>query len=141
MISVLGGAGFTRADVDKGDFLAATPAVDDATEEDGMHFSRVVAPGDDGIADIEVVVAAGGFIDAERADEPGDCGCHAEAGVGINIVVGKSALDELLSGVTFRNGPLTGAVDCESLGAFENAFGDGVDCFFPCDFDELAVAT
>jgi hypothetical protein len=52
-----------------------------------MHLGRVVAPDDEHVTLVEVLVAACRFIDAVRADISGDRRGHAQPGVGLDVVV------------------------------------------------------
>jgi hypothetical protein len=77
--------------------LAARAAIDHAREEDGVHLRGVVAPGDEHVAVIEVVVAARRLVHAVDGEEAGDRRGHAEARVGVDVVVGEARLHELLA--------------------------------------------
>jgi hypothetical protein len=98
-----------------------------------VHLGGIVAPHDDDVGGVEIVVAAGGFVHAVHREVAGDGGRHTEAGVGLDVVVGEAALHELLGGVTLGNRPLAAAVEGERLRLGENAPGHDVDGLLPRD--------
>ena len=51
-----------------------------------MHLGGVVAPHDEDVALVEVLIAAGRLVDSVRRDEPGHRRGHAEARVRVDVI-------------------------------------------------------
>ena len=58
------------ADVDECHFFTATATIDDTRKQDRMHFCRVVAPHNQNITLIEVVITTGRFIHTIGRQKP-----------------------------------------------------------------------
>ena len=69
-----------------------------------MHLRRVVAPEDANVALVQIVVASRWLVDTVGTQEPCDGRGHTQAGVWVDVVVGKSTLHELLRGVALGDG-------------------------------------
>ena len=89
----------------------AQALVDDARPQHGVHLGHVGAPQHDRVGQLDVVVAAGGLVDAEGLHEARDRRGHAVAGVGVEVVGAPAGLDELHRRVAFLDGVLAGAHD------------------------------
>mgnify|MGYP000524124748 CR=1 FL=1 len=66
--------------------LVAQAPVCKACPEDRVHLRHVGAPEHEGIGVLEIVVAAHRFIHAEGPHEGIRGGCHAMAGIGVEVV-------------------------------------------------------
>ena len=88
---------------------AGEATVGDAGPQDRVHLGHVRTPQHEGIGILDVVIAPHRLVHAKGAHEPGDCGGHAVAGVGVDIVGAEPRLVELGGGVAFPNRPLPGA--------------------------------
>ncbi len=58
-----------------------------------MHLGHIVAPGDEDVSMIDVVIAAHGLVQTETGQKPGDRTGHAETGVGFHIVGADAPLE------------------------------------------------
>jgi len=59
-----------------------------------MHLCHIVAPGDEDVCVINVLITAHGFVQAETGQTPCYGACHAEAGIGLHIVGADTALEQ-----------------------------------------------
>ena len=82
-----------------------------------MHLGHVGPPGDNGIGQFDVVVAARGFVDPEGLHKPGNGGRHAVAGVGVQVVGSEAGFHQLGHRVPFLNCVLAGTEDADAGGA------------------------
>ena len=139
VVAVLRRSGATRTDIDERDLLATRAAVDDPRKEHRVHLGGIVAPHDEHIAGIQVLVAAGRFVDAVAADEAGHRGGHAEARVRVDVVVRQPAFHQLLRRIALGDRPLAGPVDGEAFRSVVNPLGDDVQRLVPGDGLEHAV--
>ncbi len=73
MLTGFGGSCPPRANIDERDLLAPAAAVNNPRKQHGMHFRRVVAPHDQDVARIKIVVAACRLVDAVRCEKSSDC--------------------------------------------------------------------
>src|SRR5690606_24347385 len=111
--------------------LTAAPAIDQPREQHRVHFSGVVSPGDAHITLVQIVVTTGGLVDPVRAHEAGHGRRHAEACIGIDLIVGQHTFRQLLRGVTFGGRPLAATIDGKAHWVAHGTLGDDVDGFFP----------
>jgi len=130
--------------VDDAVVLPLEALVGDAGPEHGVHLGHIGTPGDDGIGEFDVVVAAGGFVDAEGLDEAGNGRGHAVARVGVDVVRAPAGLGQLDGGVALLDRVLAGAHDADAGGA--ELLVDALELLlhfvegaFPGDGDEVAV--
>jgi hypothetical protein len=77
------------------DMRRRQPAIGNAHPQDRMHLRHVGAPQHEGVGGFEVVVAARGLVDAERAHHAGDRGGHAVARIGIDVVRAQAGLEQV----------------------------------------------
>jgi hypothetical protein len=73
-----------------------------------MTFRHIRTPADYRVGVFDIVVITRGFIDAEGLDETDYGGCHAMAGIGVDIVAAKTRLDKFRRSITLLYGVLTG---------------------------------
>jgi hypothetical protein len=88
VVGVRGGARAPRADVDDGDLLAPRPPVQHPREQHRVHLRGVVAPHDEHVAGVQVVVAARGLVHAVGRQKTRHRRRHAQARVGVDLIVG-----------------------------------------------------
>ena len=106
-VGVVRGWRAARGDVDDAGAGLDAAGLEDAAEEHGVHLRHVVAPQDEVVADVEVLVAAHGLVALELRDEPRHRAGHAEPGVRLEVVALEPALHPLQRGVTVEHGPLS----------------------------------
>ena len=92
----------------------------DPREEHRVHLGRVVAPHDQHVAGVEIVVAARRFVDAVAREKAGDRRRHAQPGIGVDVVVAQARLHELIGRRSFADRPLAGPIKGETFGAAGN---------------------
>ncbi len=85
-----------------------------------MHLGHIVAPGDEDVGVIEVVITTHGFVQTETGQKPRYRTCHAETGVCFHIVGADTTLKELGRYIAVGNRPLPGPV--HGYGVFSVAF-------------------
>ena len=110
-VGALGGAVREGAEVEHAVLGRAQALVDDPRPQHRMHLGHVRAPEHDRVGELDVVVAAGGLVDAEGLHEGGHRGGHAVPRVGIEIVGAPARLGELHRRVPLLDQVLAGAHD------------------------------
>ena len=116
----------------------------DAAEEHRVHLRHVVAPQDEVVASVEVLVAAHRLVALELREESRHRARHAEPRVGFEVVAAQPALHPFQRRVAVEDGPLSRAVHAHGAGAVLverglEARGDQVQRFVPRDAREAAV--
>ena len=92
-----------------------------------MHLGHVGTPEYEGIGVFQVIVAAHRLIDAEGAHKATYRRGHAVTGIGVDVVRQESSFEQLGSGVTFPDGPLSRTEHADRGGSF----------LFDCGFELL----
>ncbi len=113
-------------------------------EEYRMHLGHIIAPGNEDIGLIDVIIAAHGLVHAETGQKPGHGTGHAQTRIGFQIVGADTAFKQLGGYVAVGNRPLPGPV--HGHGVFPVAFdgflhfaGHQVEGFLKGCFHHLAV--
>ncbi len=91
----------------------AQAVVDHPRPQHRVHLGHVGAPGDDGVGELDVVVAARRFVDAVDLHEGGHRRGHAVAGVGVDVVGAPAGLGQLDRGVALGDRVLARAHDAD----------------------------
>ena len=73
----------------------AEAAIRHPRPQDGVHLGHVRAPQHEGVGVLEVIVAAHRLVHAEGADERDCGGCHAMAGVRVEVVGSEAGAHQL----------------------------------------------
>ena len=134
-----------RADVDEAHLGPLPPRLQNPGEEHRVHLRHVVAPEDEHVSRLQVVVVPHGLVHPEAGEEPGHRAGHAEAGVGFHVVRAHPGAEPLAGHVAVRERPLPGAVDGDgrrSVG-LERLFelrGHQPEGFIPSGFLEFSAA-
>jgi hypothetical protein len=139
VLRVRRGASAPRAHVDDQHLLAARAPVDHAREQHRVHLRRVVAPEQEHVAAIEIVVAARRLVDAVGGEETGHGRRHAQPRVRIDVIRREASLHELLGRVTLGNRPLSTAIHREAARTLLDARGDRGDGLLPRDRNQCAA--
>jgi len=83
--------------------------------QDGVPLGKVRAPHAIRVGQIEVFIAAHGFVHAEARVEAGHGGGHAEARVALDVVAAHSSLHEFVCRVALENGGLAREIHAHRL--------------------------
>ena len=110
-VRVVRGRGASRADIHDPHARILAFVGQDAGEQDRVHLGHVVAPEDEVVADLEVLVAPHGLVALELRHEAGDRGSHAQTGVRLDVVRLQSGPEPLRGRVPVEHRPLAGSVD------------------------------
>ena len=89
----------------------------DAAEQDRMRPGRVAADDEEALGVLQVVVAGGRRIGAQRLLVAGHRAAHAQARVGVDVVGADQALGELVEDVVVLGQQLAGDVEADRVGA------------------------
>ena len=137
-VGVVGGRRAPGGDVDDPHPWIVALVLEDAAEEHRVHLRHVVAPDDEVVAGLEVLVAAHRLVRLELGHKADHRRGHAQTRVGVEVVGAQPATEPLRRGVAVKDRPLAGAVhgDGRGAGGVERLLvlrGDEVDRLVPGD--------
>jgi hypothetical protein len=126
------------------DMRGGEAPVGDPRPQDRVHLRHVGAPQHERIRRLDVVIAAGGLVDAEGSHHAGNRGGHAVPRVRIDIVSAEAGLEQFRGGVALPDRPLPGAehADAGWSALLQSGFeflGHDIEGFIPRHGFELAV--
>jgi hypothetical protein len=113
----LGGVGAARVDHDDLQRWVGAFGILDAPEQDGVRPGGVAAGDEQALRVVQVVVAGGGRVGAQRGFVAGHRAAHAQARVGVDVVGADQALGQLVEDVIVLGQQLAADIETHGVGA------------------------